>query len=304
MKNIYTIILLLFISLFNNGFSQPQTITFNCTGAPQTWTVPAGVTSISVTLKGGKGGGPLGGLGASITHPSIPVTPCQVLQINVGQAATGAAGGWNGGGNGHTATPALYSSFGGGGGSDIRTTPYALTNRLIVAAGGGGHAGGSSNYTASLTAGSAGCLAGTNGLGSLFTNTGGMGGTQTAGGNGGPPWVGGGQPGVTGGLGTGGNGGFYISAPGGGGGGGYYGGGGGGGRCRGRARRACRGRRRLAVRAATLATGIRRNRHKQGKQNNKTLHVFSLRVDDEVIVADSFQFCHPRIEGVNLSRTE
>ncbi|MFM1947703.1 MAG: hypothetical protein RL207_1986 [Bacteroidota bacterium] len=228
MKNIYTIILLLFISLFNNGFSQTQTVTFNYTGAPQTWTVPAGVTSISVTLKGGKGGGPLGGLGANITHPSIPVTPCQVLQINVGQAATAAAGGWNGGGNGYTATPALYSSFGGGGGSDIRTTPYALTNRLIVAAGGGGFAGGSSNYTASLTAGSAGCTAGTNGLGSVFTITGGMGGTQTAGGNGGPPWGGGGQAGGTGTLGTGGNGGVYLSAPGGGGGGGYYGGGGGG----------------------------------------------------------------------------
>lgn len=96
MKNIYTIILLLFISLFNNGFSQPQTVTFNYTGAAQTWTVPPCVYNISVSVKGAQGGGP-GGLGATVLNPTIAVTPGQVLQINVGQCPTGPTGGWNGG---------------------------------------------------------------------------------------------------------------------------------------------------------------------------------------------------------------
>ncbi len=70
MKNIYTIILLLFISLFNNGFSQPQTVTFTYTGAAQTWTVPPCVYNISVSVKGAQGGGP-GGLGATVLNPTI-----------------------------------------------------------------------------------------------------------------------------------------------------------------------------------------------------------------------------------------
>ena len=224
MKNIYTIILLLFISLFNNGFSQPQTVTFNYTGAAQTWTVPPCVYNISVSVKGAQGGGP-GGLGATVLNPTIAVTPGQVLQINVGQCPTGPIGGWNGGGNGFAAVPVNYQSFGGGGASDIRTTPYALTNRIVVAGGGGGKNGCSPQYNA--LGGGGGCVTGMTGAGSPFVGVGGGGGTATAGGNGGPPW-GGGQPGVAGTLGNGGNGGFYSTASGGGGGGGRYGGGGGG----------------------------------------------------------------------------
>ena len=224
MKNIYTIILLLFISLFNNGFSQPQTVTFNYTGAAQTWTVPPCVYNISVSVKGAQGGGP-GGLGSTVLNPSIAVTPGQVLQINVGQNPSGPAGGWNGGGNGHAAAPVSIQSYGGGGASDIRITPYALTNRIVVAGGGGGKNGCSPQYNA--IGGAGGCVTGMTGAGSPFVGVGGGGGTATAGGNGGPPW-GGGQPGFTGTLGNGGNGGYYATASGGGGGGGRYGGGGGG----------------------------------------------------------------------------
>lgn len=35
----------------------PVTVTFAYTGGPQTWTVPAGVTSIDVVLAGAAGGG-------------------------------------------------------------------------------------------------------------------------------------------------------------------------------------------------------------------------------------------------------
>ncbi|MCX8486493.1 MAG: glycine-rich protein, partial [Crocinitomicaceae bacterium] len=172
MKNIYTIILFLFISLFNNGFSQPQTVTFNYTGAAQSWTVPPCVYNISVSVKGAQGGGP-GGLGATVLNPSIAVTPGQVLQINVGQNPTGPTGGWNGGGNGFEAAPVTYQSYGGGGASDIRITPYALTNRIVVAGGGGGKNGCSPQYNA--IGGAGGCVTGMTGAGSPFVGVGGGG---------------------------------------------------------------------------------------------------------------------------------
>ena len=139
MKNIYLVILFISLYIVNNGYLQAQTVTFNYTGAAQTWTVPSGVYSISVTLKGAQGGGGAqGGLGSSVSHASIPVTPCQILQINVGGSGSCPTGGFNGGGNGQIPSIASNVSCGGGGASDIRTTPYALPNRLIVAAGGGG----------------------------------------------------------------------------------------------------------------------------------------------------------------------
>ena len=215
-----------------------QSVTFNYTGAIQTWTVPACVYSIQVDVRGAKGGGVLatpfvgsgqGGNGARVQHSNIAVTPGQVLEIRVGGCPTGPTGGWNGGGNGHASisNPQMESK-GGGGASDIRISPYAMNNRIVVAGGGGGRSGGSGQTNYQASGGAGGCATGQTGLGSPFTGTGGGGGTQTAGGNSGPPW-GGGQPGTAGTIGTGGNGGFYTTASGGGGGGGYFGGGGGGG---------------------------------------------------------------------------
>ena len=237
MKNIY-IIIILFISLtvFNSVSLQAQTVTFNYTGAAQTWTVPSGVYSISVTLKGAKGGGAgvQGGLGSSVSHTSIPVTPCQVLQINVGGSGSCPTGGFNGGGNGQIPSIATSVSCGGGGASDIRTTPYALSNRLIVAGGGGGKGGGNivpGPFTNDAGA-NAGCTVGL--TGSSPFGVGGTGGTQIAGGIGGGSYMNSGNNGSNGTLGIGGNGAIdpcYNIAPGGGGGGGYYGGGGGGSDC-------------------------------------------------------------------------
>jgi gliding motility-associated-like protein len=212
------------ILLFSNGgaYTQATTVTFNYTGAAQTWTVPLCVTSIQVDVRGADGGGGTGGNGAKVTHNNIPVTPGQVLQINVGGSGTLSAGGWNGGGLGYAGNG---SSGGGGGASDIRTTPYALANRIIVAGGGGGMGGGSPTVGAG---GAGGCATGVAGTPSPYQTSGGTGGTQVAGGLGGPPWAGGGLWGQNGALGIGGNGGFWNTASGGGGGGGYYGGGGGG----------------------------------------------------------------------------
>jgi gliding motility-associated-like protein len=205
-------------------YSQSQTITFNFTGAMQTWTVPPCVNNITVVAAGAKGGGSNGGAGARITA-TLAVTPGQVLNIFVGGMGTQGnfSGGFNGGGTGRASTgSATYSSFGGGGASDIRIGGVALANRVIVGGGGGGRSGGSSPVcggAANCNNGAAGC--------STF-GAGGGGGTQFAGGAGGAPWAGTPPGGAAGTLGTGGGGGLWQTASGGGGGGGLYGGGGGG----------------------------------------------------------------------------
>jgi len=69
-----------------------QTTTFNFAGAAQTFTVPAGVDSITVTATGGEGGAAfasggvanaVGGLGGQVTG-TISVIAGEILQINVG----------------------------------------------------------------------------------------------------------------------------------------------------------------------------------------------------------------------------
>ncbi|MFM7566256.1 MAG: hypothetical protein ACKO4K_05880, partial [Flavobacteriales bacterium] len=77
MKNF--ILLLLTTSLLFVASGQ-QTITFNYTGAVQTWIVPPCVYNITAVVAGAKGGGVNGGNGARITA-NIAVTPGQTLYI-------------------------------------------------------------------------------------------------------------------------------------------------------------------------------------------------------------------------------
>lgn len=221
LKNI-KFILFLFLGILLNTIStfSQNSQTFNSTGGLQSWTVPACVSTITVTVAGADGGGNLGGNGAVITS-SIPVQPGQVITMLVGGSgtSTGAAG-FNGGGigyvsnNGNTA----YNSSGGGGATilNVNGTPY------IIAGGGGGAGGGSNN----VAGGGGGCVGGVGGSNTF--GSGGTGGTQVSGGIGGTPWASTPPGGQSGSLGQGGNGGFWQTASGGGGGGGYYGGGGGG----------------------------------------------------------------------------
>jgi hypothetical protein len=186
--------------------------TFAYTGGVQTYTVPAGITSLSVDMAGAAGGSSYiaaGGMGGRL-QATLAVTPGQVLTIYVGGAGT-TAGGYNGGGS------APYDYGTGGGASDIRTGGTALANRVLVAGGGGGagDSGGTGGAGGGTTAG-----AGSN---DSYGGTGGSGGTSSAGGNGGPA-SNGAPAGSTGTSGTGGTGSTYA----GGGGGGYFGGGGGG----------------------------------------------------------------------------
>ncbi len=213
------------------------TETYTFTGAEQTFTVPAGVTSVHVVARGAagdvgvNGAGGTGRRGAEVSR-DLAVTPGATPYVEVGGTptapgdeicylATPCVGGFNGGGTSN------YGS-GGGGASDVRTASRAadgtLANRLLVAAGGGG---GGLDWTCrpgffKLAAGNGGAAGEAGGNGEACApsspSTGGDAGTQSVGGQGGSPFGEGGALGVGGGDQTGG-----------GGGGGYYGGGGGGG---------------------------------------------------------------------------
>jgi subtilisin-like proprotein convertase family protein len=123
----------------------PTTTTFNFTGGAQTFTVPAGVTSINFTALGAEGGsgatgtnnggtvaGGAGGKGSRATG-TLAVTPGQVINIFVGGAGGTPTAGFNGGGTGGSA-----NAGGGGGASDVRFPGASSADRILVAAGGGG----------------------------------------------------------------------------------------------------------------------------------------------------------------------
>lgn len=237
---------------------------YNAAGS-RTFTVPTGVTSLTVKLWGGGGGGGAGGAGGGTAGTNaggagggggyvtatLAVTAGEVLNIDVG------AGG----------SAANENSAGGSGGgySAIRRS----STMLLIAGGGGGGGG---NYTTG-TARAGGPGGGTNGTnGAVSAGTGGYGATGSTGGNGGATQTGGvigssggsagtllnsggdaggsgaacstsiagnrGGGGGIGGGGKGGNGDTTTCTGGGGGGGGYGGGGGGGSTSQGSARSA------------------------------------------------------------------
>ena len=176
----------------NSG--QTVTCTYPFTGAPETWTVPAGVTQATFDLYGAQGAGGNGGRGGRVTA-TLAVTPGAIYQIRVG-----------GRGN----------PFNGRGASDVRNSTFTLNDCVLVAGAGG-------DIGAPNTAGGAGGYP-SGGSGNSAAVGGGGGGTQTGGGAGGFGFTGTGSAGSLGqgGAGTGSN------LIGGSGGGGYYGGGAGG----------------------------------------------------------------------------
>src|SRR5262245_24934974 len=177
------------------------TMTFTNVDGPQSFMVPAGVTSITVDVLGASGAGlipqnPPGPRGR--VQATLPVTAGEVLTIMCGGAGflTG-TGGFNGGGNAGTG-----GTYGGGGASDIRR------GGTFLVVGGGGGCGGFCNGAG----GAGGGLTGGTGTGSC--GTGGGGGTQIGGGTGGT------TGGVAGVAGVGGKGGDGVPTGSGGGGGG------------------------------------------------------------------------------------
>lgn len=227
----------------------PTTVQFGYTGGEQTFVVPAGVHTVTVTTDGGHGGGSpfdsgsSGGAGGEVAG-TFQVSPGDVLSIIVGGDA--GSGGNNCGGAeavscaGYGAGGGGNAFFGGGGGGGTSVTK-ADGASLVVAGGGGG--AGVGEYCDSVRsapgdggdAGSAG-QAGSNCVTDDFVLHGGSGGGSglaSGPGYGGPGGSGttlngclilDGEPGLPGSGGAGGSG----ETRGGGGGGGWYGGGGGG----------------------------------------------------------------------------
>lgn len=222
-----------FLLLLSSLVHAQTTVTFSYTGGPQSWTVPAGVTSITVDAKGAGGGNgnAMPGANGGRVQATLQVTPGSTLYFYVGGKGTdgqGASvdqaspGGFNGGGNGGFDNSGQVENGGGGGGaSDIRSAGNTLSDRLIVAGGGGGGAAGF--FSLNNPSGAGGGLVGQSAANYSNLAIGGGGGSQVAGGS---AFAGrGATPGA---LGIGGNGSTNQNAWGSaGGGGGYYGGGGG-----------------------------------------------------------------------------
>lgn len=156
-----------------------------------TWTVPAGVTSISFMIVGGGGGGGGyfantgrggGGGGGSAFRNNVAVTPGQVISFTIGEGGAQGLSGRNGGNGGTTSCLSATASgglaatdiFGGAGGS-----PGGIR--------GGGGTGGQGGTGGSNGAGGGGGAAGINSSGGRGGNAG-----QAGGGAGGGTGGGGG----------------------------------------------------------------------------------------------------------------
>ena len=206
------------ISFFASGAN--TTVTFNYTGADQSWTVPSGVTSATFYLFGAGGGGnnrTSGGNGGYATG-AYSVTAGQVYTIIVGEGGGGHAAAlvtgitgkytkltYGGGGRGGSTEFDTYiGTFASGGGRSAIRAPGAATDLATAGGGGGGGYG----------------ICGNGGGG--LTGVGARGGTQSAGGASASPSL----------SGAAGIGSAYLGGTsnneGGGGGGGYFGGGDGG----------------------------------------------------------------------------
>ena len=217
-----------------------KAMTFEYTGARQSFSVPPGVTHVTITASGAGGGGRGNtysgpGIGAWV-RATIPVTPGETLFVFVGgRGANGTSGGFNGGGAGGKGDH--IRGNGGGGASDVRRGGDRLMDRVIVAAGAGG-IGATVHHRGEAWGGSGGFGGGRRGFrggpGGRDGGTGGGGATHRIAGAGGAGANDGketctGTAGGRGGLGIGGSGGDAACHGGGsgaGGGGGYYGGGG------------------------------------------------------------------------------
>jgi hypothetical protein len=215
-------------------------VEFECTGAPETWTVPAGAGSLTFELfgaQGGAGSGDVpGGLGGKTTLTASSANPGETLQINVGCSGDSTAGppGFPAGGQGGELL--LGSGGTGGGHSDVRAqTPDGFIPFLVAGGGGGGGCTqllgtggpGGQGGGAEGTAGEDGTLLGIGSIG--VVGGGGGAGKQQASGFGGEGTERGTLDGAPGDLLEGGNGGGTTLLCGGGGGGsGLFGGGGGG----------------------------------------------------------------------------
>ncbi|MDC0195089.1 Ig-like domain-containing protein [Alphaproteobacteria bacterium] len=145
------VIILCNIVFININKSWAATQTFSYTGGQQTWTVPAGNSTVTIDLIGAAGGtggtawGISGGKGGRV-QTTLTVTAGSTLNIYIGgkgcdATLTTASGGYNGGGGTGASSNDNKTPGCGGGASDIRIGGTALSDRVVVAGGGGGASG-------------------------------------------------------------------------------------------------------------------------------------------------------------------
>ena len=192
---------------FSITVNAPVSTTYSYTGSDQTFTVPTGLTLITLDIKGAGGQGGVGNSGSGgtggRTQGDLVVSGGQVYKIVVGGSSGNSYGG--------AGNSANNNAGDGGGYSGIFLTSVSQGNAKAIAGGGGGSAyGGNSGGSGGGTSGNSGAGGG---------GSEGQGGTQSAGGTGG-----GGQSAYSGSALQGGN---SNGGNAGGGGGGYFGGGGG-----------------------------------------------------------------------------
>jgi uncharacterized repeat protein (TIGR02543 family) len=179
-------------------------VVFASTGADQTWTVPAGVTSLDIAMIGGGGGGGRegnGGGGGAVSGV-LSVTPGDTLTIIVGQGGItnttddatflnprNSNFRYGGGASGAGEARSFDKGWGSGAGrSAIRSSAalYGTTvsGEILTAAGGGGGGYGADTGPANADGGAGGGpTGGAGGKGNQCVDSGG--GTQSAGGAGG-----------------------------------------------------------------------------------------------------------------------
>ena len=211
-----------------------NTQTFNYTGVMQNFTIPAGITSVHILVKGAQGGKHTSstfpsGLGAAMSG-NFACIPGTVLKVLVGENPSITTGGGNGGGGGSFVTDMSNNPWiiAGGGGGSCLTTPTVSKDGNTTTTGGTGACAGGTGGTGG-NGGNVGAVGFQSGAGGgLLTN----GATGWSAGSGGNSYISGAAGGFVaawsfarGGYGCGGQGSAFVV---GGGGGGYSGGGGGG----------------------------------------------------------------------------
>ncbi len=109
--------------------AQNDELTFSYTGSIENWTVPSGVTLVTIEARGAQGGNSsygTGGLGALI-QGTVSVTPGEQLKVLVGEQGNGDSDGAGGGGGSFVTrsdnTPLVIAGGGGGAGGYNETVP-------------------------------------------------------------------------------------------------------------------------------------------------------------------------------------
>lgn len=137
------------------------------------YTVPAGVTYLNVTLVGAGGGGtggifnnsvpvvPQPGLGGQIIHSTLSVTAGQSIAYAIGAGGTNSGSGGDGGAGGTTTFTGATSASGGGGANRIsNSTNYSNTGSsgLVSSNYGNSQVSASGSVTGYGGVGGAGCI--------------------------------------------------------------------------------------------------------------------------------------------------